>query len=306
MKRIFVVLSLLFASLAYSAETIRIQTPYTASHSGTPAMLRIIDVANQIQKNYTFVLEFKPGGNQVIAVKQMDQDPQRNLAIIAASFVENAELGQLRPDDYVPVWSLGDACWTVISTVSNGVSEIRGLQTTQEITVGTVGFGNATHLTALQIGKKYNIPVRLVPFKSNFDAVVNMAGDHGVTFGIDTPGAFENLQSKNSKLRMLAVSCNQRLPEYPRVKTLREQGIVAPAVMNIVVANVAMPANKRKQLGKILEQATDQIGENEIRKSSGFIPPQFEKMSAQEHFTKSTELVGRLRNQFEKEIKQSQ
>lgn len=306
MKKIFLILGLLYINLANATETIRIQTPYTASHSGTPAMLRIIDVANQIQKDYVFVLEFKPGGNQVIAVKQMDQDPQHNLAVIAASFVENVELGQLKAEDYVPVWSLGDACWTVVSITSNGISEVRGLQNTPEITVGTVGFGNATHLTALQIGKKYNIPVRLVPFKSNFDAVVNMAGNNGVTFGIDTPEAFENFRPKNNQLRMLAVSCNQRLPEYPRVKTLREQGIVAPAVINIVVANTSMSAEKRKQLGKILEQAADQIGETEIRKLSGFIPPQFEKVSAQEHFTKSTELIGRLRNQFKKEIKQAQ
>jgi tripartite-type tricarboxylate transporter receptor subunit TctC len=289
-----------------SSELIKIQTPYTASHSGTPAMLRIIDTANQMQKKYTFLLEFKPGGNQVIAVKQMDQDPSRNLAIIAASFVENVELGQLKAEDYAPVWSLGDACWTVMSTLSNGQSEIRGLQNAQEIVVGTVGFGNASHLTALQIGKKYNVPVKLVPFKSNFDAVVNMAGNNGVTFALDTPQAYETFRSKNTQLRMLAVSCNQRLPEYPRVKTLREQGIVAPSVINIVIANVAMPADKRKQLGQILEQATNQIGENEIRKLSGFIPSQFEKISAQEHFTKSVELISRLRGQFEKEIKQSQ
>jgi tripartite-type tricarboxylate transporter receptor subunit TctC len=304
--RILFLFLLLINSAFAAPELIKIQTPYTASHSGTPAMLRIINTANQIQKNYTFILEFKPGGNQVIAVKQMDQDPQRNLAIIAASFVENAELGQIKPEDYVPVWSLGDACWTVMSTLSNGVSEVRGLQNAQEIVVGTVGFGNASHLTALQIGKKYNVPVKLVPFKSNFDAVVNMAGNNGVTLGIDTPEAFENFRPRNSKLRMLAVSCNQRLPEYPRVKTLREQGIIAPAVMNIVVANVAMPVDKRKQLEQILEQAADKIGKNEIRKSSGFIPSQFENMSAQEHFTKSVELIGRLRGQFEKEIKQSQ
>jgi tripartite-type tricarboxylate transporter receptor subunit TctC len=305
MRILFLFLVLINSAVA-SPELIKIQTPYTASHSGTPAMLRIIDTANQIQKNYTFLLEFKPGGNQAIAVKQMDQDPQRNLAIIAASFVENAELGQIKSEDYAPVWSLGDACWTVMSTLSDRQSEINGLQNAQEIIVGTVGFGNATHLTALQIGKKYNIPVKLVPFKSNFEAVVNMAGNNGVTFSIDTTDAFENFRSKNSKLRMLAVSCNQRLPEYPRVKTLREQGIVAPAVMNIVVANIAMSADKRKQLGKILEQATNQIGENEIRKLSGFIPTQFEKISAQEHFIKSTELIGRLRNQYAKEIKQSQ
>jgi tripartite-type tricarboxylate transporter receptor subunit TctC len=305
MKTLLLFLLLINSAVA-STEIIRIQTPYTANHSGTPAMFRIIETANKIQKNYTFVLEFKPGGNQVIAVKQMDQDPTRNLAIIAASFVENVELGQLKAEDYAPVWSLGDACWTVMSTLSNGQSEIRGLQNAQEIVVGTVGFGNASHLTALQIGKKYNVPVKLVPFKSNFDAVVNMAGNNGITFALDTPQAYEAFRSKNTQLRMLAVSCNQRLPEYPRVKTLREQGIVAPSVINIVIANVAMPADKRKQLGQILEQATNQIGENEIRKLSGFIPSQFEKISAQEHFTKSVELISRLRGQFEKEIKQSQ
>lgn len=304
--RILLILFLFLVNPALASEIIRIQTPYTASHSGTPAMLQIIDTVNQIQKKYTFLLEFKPGGNQVIAVKQMDQDPQRSLAIIAASFVENVELGQLKAEDYVPVWSLGDACWTVMSTVTNGASNLRGLQNAQKIVVGTVGFGNASHLTALQIGKKYNVPVNLVPFKSNFDAAVNMTGNNGVTLTLDTPEAFENFRPRNSKLRMLAVSCNQRLPEYPQVKTLREQGIVAPAVINIVVANTAMPADKRKQLGQILEQATNQIGENKIRKLSGFIPPQFERVSAQEHFTKSVELISRLRGQFEKEIKQSQ
>jgi tripartite-type tricarboxylate transporter receptor subunit TctC len=287
------------------AETIRIQTPYTATHSGTPAMFRIIETANKIQKNYTFVLEFKPGGNQVIAVKQQDQDPARSLAIIAPSFVENVASGQLNPQDYVPVWSLGDACWTVMSTTSQS-SSVDGLKGAKEITVGTVGFGNASHLTALQIGKKYNIPVRLVPFKSNYDAVINMAGSNGVTFAIDTLAAFENFQSRNAQLRMLAVSCSKRLPDYPNIKTLKEQGIEAPSVVNIVIANVAMPADRRQQLAQILEQATDQVGESEIQRLSGFSPPQFDRVSAQAHFTKSIELISRLRNQFKREITQAQ
>ena len=297
---------LLISCSAYAGELITIQTPYTATHSGTPAMFDIINTANKIQKKYIFLLEFKPGGNQVIAVTVMNQAPKKTLAIIAASFVENIELGLLKYNDYAPVWSLGDACWTVMSTLSNGVSEIRGLQNAQEIVVGTVGFGNASHLTALQIGKKYNVPVKLVPFKSNFDAVVNMAGNNGVTVGLDTTETFENFRARNSQLRMLAVSCNQRLPEYPQVKTLREQGIVAPAVINIVIANTAMPEEKRKQLGKILEQATTQIGADAIQKISGFRPPQFDQVTAQEHFTKNIELISRLRKQFEKEIKQSQ
>jgi tripartite-type tricarboxylate transporter receptor subunit TctC len=303
--RILLILFLFLVNPTWASEIIRIQTPYTANHSGTPAMFRIIETANKIQKNYTFVLEFKPGGNQVIAVKQMDQDPARNLAIIAPSFVENVASGQLNAQDYVPVWSLGDACWMVLSNES-ATSSVAGLKNSKEITVGTVGFGNASHLTALQIGKRYNIPVRMIPFKSNYDAVVNLAGSNGVTLAIDTPATFENFQSRNSQMRMLAVSCSKRLPDYPNIKTLHEQGIEAPSIMNIVVANVAMPADRRQQLAQILEQAADQVGEPEIKKLSGFSPPQFDQISAQAHFTKKIELIARLRKEFQKEIKQAQ
>jgi len=299
-----IAISLLFLISSWgwaNPETIRIQTPYTASHSGTPAMLRIIETANRIQRDYMFLLEFKPGGNQVIAVRQMESDPQTNLAIIAASYVENVEAGWIKPTDYVPVWSLGDACWTVMSTVSAS-NTVAGLRSAQEIIVGTVGFGNASHLTALLIGEQYGIPVKLVPFKSNFDAVVNMVGNNGVNFGIDTADAFENFKSKNPRLRMLAVSCSARLVAYPKIQTLAEQGIRAPAVFNIVMARVEMPESKRKRLAEILEQATARIGRNEIERISGFIPSQFNKVTAQDHFTKSTDLIQQLRTRFQKEI----
>jgi len=301
MKIIICLLFLISSWVHANPETIRIQTPYTASHSGTPAMLRIIETANRMQRDYIFLLEFRPGGNQVIAVRQTEQDPQTNLAIIAASYVENVEAGWIRPTDYVPVWSLGDACWTVMSTVSAN-NTVAGLRSAQEIIVGTVGVGNASHLTALLIGEQYGIPVKLVPFKSNFDAVVNMVGNNGVNFAIDTPEAFENFRAKNPQLRMLAVSCGNRLASHPGVRTLAESGIPAPAILNIVVARTEMSDAKRKRLAQILEQATAQIGRDEIARMSGFVPPQFYKVTALEHFTKSTDLIRQLRIRFQKEI----
>jgi len=299
-----IAISLLFliSSWVYAnPETIRIQTPYNASHSGTFAVLKIIEAANRVQRDYTFLLEFKPGGNQVIAVRQMNQDPQTSLAIIAASYVENVEAGLIRPTDHVPVWSLGDACWTVMSTVSFN-NTIAGLRSAQEIIVGTVGVGNASHLTALLIGEQYGIPVKLVSFKSNFDAVVNMVGNNGVNFAIDTPEAYENFRGKNPQLRMLAVSCGSRLASHPGVRTLIEQGIPAPAILNIVIARTEMSEAKRQRLAQILEQATAQIGRDEIERMSGFIPPQFYKVTAREHFVKSIDLIRQLRTRFQKEI----
>jgi len=265
-------------------------------------MIKIIDEANSIQRNYTFLLEFRPGANQTLAVKEMDNNATNRLAIIAASYVENVESGAFRDGNYVPVYSLGDACWLVIS--NTGGDTINTLADSQELVVGTVGFGNATHLTALQIAKKYNLKVRLIPFKSNFDAVVNMTGNQGVTFGIDRLHAYQSLKTRNTKLSAVATSCPKRIPELPNLKTLAEQGIEAPSVFNIVVANKNMPQERRDQLGKILDQATKNIGELAIQEISGFVPAAYVGMTAQEHFSSRTKLVKKLRDQYRKEINQ--
>jgi hypothetical protein len=78
----FLIFMLTVLSVLANAEVIKIQTPYSASHSGTPALLAVIEQANQIQQDYTFVLEFKPGANQLLSVKEMDQDPQNKLSVV--------------------------------------------------------------------------------------------------------------------------------------------------------------------------------------------------------------------------------
>lgn len=286
---------------AAQAEVIRIQTPYSASHSGTPALLAVIEQANQMQKDYTFVAAFRPGANQLLSIQEMNRSPQTNLSVVAASIVENHELGRLNIDDYSAVYSLGDACWAAITTV--GQDNIQSLQSAAELVVGTVGIGNATHLTALEIGKKYNIPVLLVPFRSNNDAVISMAGGHGVNFGMDRFETFTSLVEKNPALNVVGVSCPKRLSDYPLIPTLAEQGIRSPHVFNIVVANRAMDPRKQDRIGKILLDATVSIGEEKLFKLSGFVPSVFNNQTADQHFKHSIKLIQQLRDQHRDKIK---
>jgi tripartite-type tricarboxylate transporter receptor subunit TctC len=269
------VIVLMFLMLAnfqiFAAENIKIYSPYSPGHSATPAMLKIIDEANSSQNIYKFSLEFKPGGNQIIAVKSLDN--VNSLAIIAPAFVENVASGQLNEKDYVPVYALGDACWVVITNKS--------LKGQQEFTVGGVGYGNAAHLTALALGEKHKFSVRYIVFKSNNDALVNMAGDNGIEFVIDRFEGYNNLKSKNSKLNMIAASCPARLPQAPSVPTLKEMGIVAPYIFNIIIAHKDMPRGRQVAIAKILEAATDRIGDAEIYKLSAVRPPQFDRVSAE-------------------------
>jgi hypothetical protein len=289
--RLFVmVVSLLLSTVVTAQETVRIYSPYSATHSGTPAMYRIIEEANKSQNIYKFILEFKPGGNQIIALKAMDEN---SLGIIAPAFVENVNKGAIK-EEYIPIHTIGDACWVVITNGS-----IKGIK---ELTVGGVGFGNSAHLTGLSMGEKYGFAVRYIVFKSNNDALVNMAGNNGVTMVVDRWEAYEAMKTKNPNLEAFAASCPTRLPQAPKLKTLAEMGIRAPYVFNITVAPKSMDFVKRRVIGIILNDAQNKVGADEIFKISGMKIP---KESPEQFYTKSINTVRTLQDKYRKEIEEA-
>jgi tripartite-type tricarboxylate transporter receptor subunit TctC len=295
MKLLILTLFSILPFIVNATETIKIYSPYSPGHSATPAMLKIIDEANNSQNIYKFFLEFKPGGNQMIAVRALDNS--NSLAIIAPAFVENVASGQLNKKDYVPIYSLGDACWAVVTNKSP--------KGQREFVVGGVGYGNAAHLTALALSEKYKFSVRYIVFKSNNDALINMAGDNGIEFVIDRFESYENLRSKNPKMAMIAASCPTRLPQAPGVPTLKEIGINAPYIFNIIIAHKDMSRGRQVAITKILEAATDRIGDAEIYKLSAVRPPQFDRVSAEQFYNKSISTVKTLQNKYKTQIEQS-
>jgi len=294
MKKLLAGLIVALSTYASATETIKIYSPYSPGHSATPALFKVVDTANASQKIYNFVVEFKPGGNQIIAVKSLDEN---SLAIIAPAYVENLESGKLNESDYVPVHAFGDACWAVVTN--------KPLQGQKEFVVGGVGFGNAAHLTALALGDKYKFDVRYVIFKSNNDALVNMTGNNGVEFVIDKYEGYKALQTKNPKMQMVAASCPTRLPQEPKIKTLKEQGITAPYIFNITIAHRQMQEGRRKAIGIILHNATQQVGEKEVFNLSAMRPPQFDNITADEFYTSSVRQVKALQTKYKDKINSS-
>lgn len=287
---------------ANAKEIIAIQSPYSAGHSGTPAMQKIIDQANQSQTEYQFILEFRPGGEQIIAVKYIHDRAQTTLAIIAPKFVEHTESGRLNRDDYVPVHALGDACWAVISNLGDQASGISSLRGQKEITVGGVGFGNASHLTSLEMGEKIGFTVRYIPFRSNFDALILMVGDNSINMVLDRVSNYQQFKEKNPRLAILAMSCPSRHPDQPLVQTLKEQGIAAPYVFNITVAHKDMDPIKRSRLSKILQDATEKVGRAEIQKLSDMKPPVFDKIDLASYYSNSISTVRDLLQKHKQHI----
>lgn len=283
-------------------EVITIYSPYSAGHGGNIAFQQVLVRANADQKKYLFVMEAKPGAQGVIALKAMDEYPQSRLAIIHAAFLDNIETGLLKEEDYRAVHGIGDACWAVISSTATRSGDLSSIAGTKEITAGSVGFGNVSHLTAMAIAEKYNLSSRFIVFKSNYDAVINMVGNHGVNFAIERLSVVRQFEKINPNIKSIAMSCPTRHSADPKLKTLKEQGIDIPSVFNIVMANQQMSDQKRLTIGIILDEATKKVGLDAIQHLSDMRSPVFDNVSAQAFYNQRISSIRYLRDRYRKEI----
>ena len=299
MKKEFLTLLMALAPLAATAlETVTLVLTAAPNHPTSAPMLKLLDESNRIQQDYLFVPEFKPGAEGTIGLKYMLEEPQKRLATIAPAYVEAISNGTINEQDYVPVFSQGDSCWAVITNLGDQRQGLDSLKGVKEIVVGGVGFGNAAHITGIMIGERYNIPVRYVVFKSNFDALVNMAANGGVNMVLERVTSHTSFKPRNDKLQMLAMSCPRRHPDAPDVKTLKEVGLDAPYVFQVIMASQNMSLDKRQRIETIFEEATKKIGARAIQTMSDQSPPVFYGMTSQQHFDQSVARVRMLRKRY--------
>jgi tripartite-type tricarboxylate transporter receptor subunit TctC len=304
-KHIILALTML-ASSAFATEKIVIANAQGPQQTMTPQFLRIVDEANAIQSQYQFITEFKQGAFESIAIKHMLADPQRRLGTITNAFVESMDRGFVKEDSIVPVFSFGDVCWIIISTGATAGQGLGGLAKgrSTEIISGGPGPGTATHLTALEVGKRYNLPVKYIPFKGNYEAFINMVGDdQGVNFISERAANYFQFRERNSKLTPLAASCSRRHPQLPNVPTLAEQGIEAPYVWNFLIASSEMNADRRKEIEDIFTRATQQVGKDTTLLLSDMQSPIFFGIKSADHYRASIDYIKRARKKWQSVIR---
>jgi tripartite-type tricarboxylate transporter receptor subunit TctC len=300
-------LLMLFSTSVFAREPIVIYFNASASQPNATPYIKMLDIANQLQNKYEFILEFKPGANGVLALRAMDQSPLNRLATTAPAFVENAKSGVINEVDYVSVATQGDACWAVITNVGDTKQGIDSLKGQKEITVGGTGYGNAAHLTALIIGERLGFKVRYIVYKANYDALVNMASGEPINFVIERVANYQTFKAKNPRLQILGINCPTRNTLMPEVKTLREQGYHTPTIFMTTLANVKMPETKRQELGKILEEAQGKLGAKYISETSDMNPPQFNRptIPTQDFFNMRVTQMKAITHKFEQQINEA-
>ena len=297
MKKILAGFVFLFFGFAQAQETIIVINAQGPTQSMTPQILALVDEANKVQSKYKFITEFKPGGFESIGVREALEHSKNRVVTITNSVVEAESRGLVDLTKLEPVFSHGSACWAVITNFSEK-------NIPKEITIGGPAIGGAAHLIGLEIGKKYNIPVRYIVYRSNADALIQMVSDdNSVNMVVDRVTNYKQFVGKNPKLQVLGLSCPERHPDLPQIKTLTEQKIVSPYIFHFTMASKEMPKETQEDIAAIFQKATLSLGKARLFELGDFISPVFFKQDVKTHYNASINLLKLFREKYQVEIK---
>ena len=221
-------------SPAYPSKAIRMIVPYAAG-GGTDIMARII--ATQLSNTWgvSVVVENKPGasgipGNDIVA--KAAPDGYTILVGITAMLQTVALYPKLPYDvmkDFAPVSQLAlsaDFLMVPRSSPANTLQDFIAMAKANpgKYNYGTYGNGTSSHMHGELLKMAAGIEVTAVPYKGAAPEINDLLGGQLTAAFVDVTSATPHL--KSDKIKILAITGNQRHPAVPDVKTMGELGLV--------------------------------------------------------------------------------
>jgi tripartite-type tricarboxylate transporter receptor subunit TctC len=246
----------------WPARNVTIIVPIGAG-SATDIMVRV--VADQLGKqlNRTFVVENRTGAGGTIGAGMAARSAPDGYTILAygALATAHALYNKLPYDtlnDFVPVIPFGEQRQLVTVSPTGLYKTLGDLIAAGKTKPGalnysTVGFGSASHFSALRIIVAAGIEAQPIPVKGAGEAATEvMAGR--VDFSVQTSTSTLGLV-REGQLRALAVSAHKRVEALPDVPTVIEAGL-RPEAVSVFYSGLYLPARTPREIVEKLHRET--------------------------------------------------
>jgi tripartite-type tricarboxylate transporter receptor subunit TctC len=179
------------------------------------------------------IIENKPGAAGNIGAGILAKaPPDGHTIMIAPAAISTAAALYKDPGFTVfetvrPVTLLGEVPFMLVvhpSLPVNNVAEFIAYAKANpdKLALGSGGSGTVPHLSGEVLKMRAGIKFQHVPYKGGIQAITDLVAGH-IQFSIDG-GSHVVSQIDGKKLRMLAVTTPQRLPQYPDTPTMAESG----------------------------------------------------------------------------------
>jgi tripartite-type tricarboxylate transporter receptor subunit TctC len=240
------------------------------------------------------VVENKPGAAGTIAADQTAKAPSDGYTLLMGHSNSNAiapfvlqKVPYDAANDFSPITYIGYVPNVLVvhpSIPARSVAELVALAKAKpgEYTYASSGVGSTQHLAGALFAKLTDTQLNHIPYKGSGQAIVDLvAGQVNMNFDTMPPVL---PQIKEGKLRALAISTPQRLPQLPDVPTFNEVGIKGFDVTNWY--SVMGPKGLPKEIvAKINDAVKKAIADPDIRLKLEAQGVQFGGANTPEEFT---------------------
>ena len=229
------------AQTAFPNKPIRILVGF-APGGGTDIVARALGVKMSEVLGQTIVVENRAGASGTIAAAEVARSAPDGYTLLMGHSNSNAiapfVLDKVPYDaatDFTPITYVGYVPNVLVvhpSIPARSVDELVALAKGKPgvYTYASSGVGSTQHLAGALFAKLTDVQLNHIPYKGSGQAVVDLIGGQ-VNMNFDTmPPVLEHI--KSGKLRALAISTPQRLPQLPDVPTFTEVGIKGFDVTN--------------------------------------------------------------------------
>lgn len=261
--------SALLAGGAASAQSfpnapITIVVPYSPG-GGTDVMARLIGQELGTEFGVSVVIDNKPGASGNIGTSYVANSKPDGYTLlftssghaINPSLFKNLPFDPLK--DFEPIAQLASGPSVLVVNAQSPYKSPADLaaagKSGKELTFGSAGLGQPTHLVAEKFGAATNIKLLHIPYKGSGAAEIALAGAE-IDFLIDSiPAALPFIRS--GKTRALAVTGQERFPidALASVPTLAETGLKDFSF--VTWWGMLAPANTPKERVEILSRALE-------------------------------------------------
>lgn len=179
--------------------------------------------------------------------------------------------------DFAPVSLVATAPFVLVTYPSVPASDLAAFITRAKAAPGTLAYGSAgvgsgPHLAGELLAQQAGISVQHIPYKGGGTVITDLLGGQFQFAFATVPTLAEHI--KAGRLRALAVTPRQRVPQLPDVPTFTEAGLPGVDTMPLfgLIAPAGVPAAIVEQLSAALRQSVRQ-GEMHARlQAMGFEP----------------------------------
>jgi len=236
MSTVFLLLAAVGAGASaqdFPRKTVRLVVPVSPG-GGSDLFGRIIGKKLTESWGQSAVVENRPGGGAIIGTEYVARSAPDGytLLVVASTHSINPSFYKKLPydpvKDFSPVGLVGFFPNVIVVHPSVPVRNVKELialarKRPGELTFGSAGVGQTTHLAGELFKSMAKINVVHIPYKGSGAAEIELAGGH-VHYIVDSiPAAMGNI--KSGRTRVIATAGKQRSPSLPDVPTVAESGL---------------------------------------------------------------------------------